>query len=211
VPYRITKVDATCFPSDEAMAASLEAFGLSADQLRTFIGAFECKAPLQQGVGYQQHIANELERHLRLRLTESGMLKHASTSYSSALNEQADLAVAKTDGGRRLYIEIEFRPNVEKDLVKFQIGWNCELLGTAMLVLAINRRTINAAYTTMPEFAKFARVIRELRPPYPLLLIGISGDHVQARAALAAAQQVFTSIRCCVRDRGLPALAVVCG
>ena len=35
------------------------------------------------------------------------------------------------------------------------------------------RSNINAAYTTMPEYGKFARIIDELRPSCPLLLVGI--------------------------------------
>lgn len=70
-------------------------------------------------------------------------------------------------------------PNVEKDLVKFQIGWNRELLAAAVLVLPVDREAINPRYTSMPEFGKSARVIGELRPAYPLLLVGISGDHIE--------------------------------
>jgi len=45
------------------------------------------------------------------------------------------------------------------------------------LVVATNRGRINASYTTMPEFDKTARIITELAPPYPLLLLGIGGEH----------------------------------
>lgn len=107
--------------------------------------SFECKAELQKRVGYQQRIAHELEPHLKRLLTRDGALKAAPRTYSGRLNEEADLAFSTSKTDRRIYIESEFRPNVEKDLVKFQIGWNAQLLGVALLVLAINPREINPA------------------------------------------------------------------
>lgn len=177
--YRITKVEVACFPSNEAVGSAVGAFGISVDELRGLIEEFQCTASRRPGVGYQQHIADELERHLTRRLRARGDLQTATTRYSPVLGERADLAIAGREGGRRLYFEIEFRPNVEKDLVKFQIGWNRERLAAAVLVLAVDRQAVNPQYTSMPEFAKFARVIGELRPVYPLLLVGISGDHIE--------------------------------
>jgi hypothetical protein len=72
---------------------------------------------------------------------------------------------------------------VEKDLVKFQIGANSGWLSAAILIVTLDLRCVNPGYTTMPEFAKFQRVIDELRPIYPLLMIGFAGAHDEVRQA----------------------------
>jgi hypothetical protein len=128
------------------------------------------------GTGYQQFIARHLETHLRSTLAVPP-LQQASPRVSPALNEQADLVVALDPDHPAIYFEIEFRPNVEKDLIKFQIAYNRKRLAAAVLVVAIARRRVNAGYTTMPEFAKVSRLLAELAPPYPLLLVGIDGEH----------------------------------
>lgn len=104
-------------------------------------------------------------------------LRTADSRYSPKLNEEADLALGPKYTGPRLFIEIEFRPNVEKDLVKFQIGANTGALGVAILVLTLDRNNINRSYVTMPEYSKFVRLIEELRPSYPLLMLGFKGTH----------------------------------
>jgi hypothetical protein len=106
-----------------------------------------------------------------------GTLKAVNCKYSPTLNEEADLALGSSYDGLRLFIEIEFRPNVEKDLVKFQIGANTGTLGAAILILALERSNINRGYTTMPEYSKFVKVIEELQPSYPLLMLGFKGIH----------------------------------
>ncbi len=100
-----------------------------------------------------------------------------STRVSPNLNEKADLAFATDTDVPAVYCEIEFRPNVEKDLIKFQIAHNRGRLAAAVLVVATARGRINPGYTTMPEFAKVTKIVTELSPPYPLLLVGIDGEH----------------------------------
>ena len=73
--------------------------------------------------------------------------------------------------------EIEFRPNYEKDLVKFQIGANSGILAVGVMILALDRRSLNPGYTSMPEYASALRIIDALQPKYPLLIVGIRGDH----------------------------------
>lgn len=80
-------------------------------------------------------------------------------------------------GRRSLYFEIEFRPSVEKDLVKFHIGHRANRLSVGVLILALDRGRLNPGYTSMPEYRKFSRVISEFGPQHPLLLLGIDGDH----------------------------------
>jgi hypothetical protein len=43
------------------------------------------------------------------------------------------LALARSSSEPKIFFEVEFRPNAEKDLVKFQIGKNRGTLGAAVL------------------------------------------------------------------------------
>jgi len=155
------------------MTAALEAFSLSLDRLVSALAScVHTPSPHQQG-GLQQFLADTIERHLETTLTTSYSLSRASDRYSPELNETADLALANGSSERRIFFEVEFRPNAEKDLVKFQIGANRGTLAAAVLILAIDRNNINRSYYTMPEYRKFERIIEELQPNYPLLLLGV--------------------------------------
>jgi hypothetical protein len=177
MPFCISRVEVASYPGDSAVTAALARFGLDVAGVRAACLAFACSAPVTVGEGYQQRIAEQLERHLSDVLCRQGRLRPADVQYSPRLGEKADVALRSESGTARLYCEIEFRPNVEKDLVKFQIGANAGTLGVALLIVALDRNSINRAYTTMPEFRKYAKVIAELRPSYPLLLVGIDGTY----------------------------------
>lgn len=174
--YYLSDCRFAAFPDDAQLGAALKAAGLPRATLEAAIKAFVCAAPLQDGFGYQQSIADHMEAHLRSALAVPP-LHHVSTRVSPNLNEKADLALAKASNGPAIYFEIEFRPNVEKDLIKFQIAHNQARLAAGILVVATDRGRVNPGYTTMPEFEKVARILRELSPPYPLLLVGIGGEH----------------------------------
>lgn len=176
MPYHLDEVCFASFPSDPTVTAALAEAGLPRATLEAAVNAFVCPDPKVEGVGYQQSIAKHLEAHLRAALSVPP-LQQVSTHISPALNEKADLAVSLAPDRPSIYFEIEFRPNYEKDLIKFQIAHNRGRLAAAVLIVAIKRKRVNAEYTTMPEFAKVGRLLAELAPPYPLLLIGISGDH----------------------------------
>lgn len=176
--FETTEVRTTTFPSDEAVETALARLGLSSERIKQVLFGFVCAAPPRDGFGYQQSLARELENYLADILTHDGSLERASDSYSPRLNERADLALEHPGTGDRVFFEVEFRPNVEKDLVKFQIGHNNGRLGIGILIVAIDRTAINRQYTTMPEYAKFVSVIEELRPAYPLLLCGINGRFI---------------------------------
>ncbi len=173
--FQITELQSEHFPDEYAVENGLSQFGLPFEQINGAIEKFTCPMPQTPGQGYQQVLAAELERYLKSALTDGNELRLGSVNYNPRLNERADLALMRSGIKRKIFIEIEFRPNVEKDLIKFEIGHKSELLAVAVLIMAINRKDINPSYITMPEFAKFQRIIKELRPEYPLLLIGISG------------------------------------
>jgi len=175
--FRISEVMTAHFPDSPSVKDALQAHGVAENNILNALHAFECTVDSDnKAEGYQIRIAGELVKHLTTAIVEKEKIIIENPTYCPRLNEKADLALAKSGSQKRIYFEIEFRPNVEKDLVKFQIGYNSSLLGAAVLVLATDRRGINPAYTTMPEFPKFKRLIQELRPVYPLLLCGIGGN-----------------------------------
>ena len=176
--YRIVDVQTACHPAQDTVAAALSTFGLSISAISDAANAFVCQAAQVPGAGYQQFVARELERFLERSLSRDGSLRSLSRAVSPVLNEKADLVIGHAPDEKGVYFEIEFRPNVEKDLVKFQIAWNRGRLAVAVLILALDRNALNASYTTMPEFGKVHRIVTELRPPYPLILVGIHGEHV---------------------------------
>lgn len=176
MPYLVTEVKRRCWPSEEAVEEALTPFGLSVSRMEAALRSCSHPAAPRDGVGFQRDLGPTIERHLSAVLAQDG-LRAASPRYSQNLTENADLAFGRDYSGRRVFVEIEFRPNVEKDLVKFQIGMNTGVLAAGVLVLTTDRTSVNAAYVTMPEFAKFERVIDELRPPYPLLMLGFRGQH----------------------------------
>ena len=95
--------------------------------------------------------------------------------YAPMIVLKSDVGVQSKTNGKRVYIEIEFRPNEFKDIVKFQIGYKHQLeLG--ILVVTKNRENINRRYTTMPDYKKCKNIIVALEPECPILLIGLDGE-----------------------------------
>jgi len=175
--FKVTEVSHHCWPSEAFVEQALGTFGLSIRQVREGLSNFVHPRAADPSRGFQQDLAGTLKQHLREYLGQVANLKVVGSRYSPKLNEEADLAFGSSYNGPRLFIEIEFRPNVEKDLVKFQIGANTGTLVVAILVLALERNNINPGYKTMPEYPKFVRVIEELHPSYPLLMLGFKGTH----------------------------------
>lgn len=174
--YHLDDIQFAAFPNQDAVSVGLARAGLSRESIDAALRGFVCAEPQIPGFGYQQHIAEHLESHL-LRVLAQPPVQPLSTRVSPELNENADAALGLARDGPATYFEIEFRPNVEKDLVKFQIAHNRGRLAAAVLIVAVSRSRINAGYTTMPEFSKVQRIVTELSPSYPLLLCGIGGEH----------------------------------
>lgn len=175
--FKITGVHAEHFPAKKDVELALEGFGLSEGDICAALSSYVTDVSRKDGEGFQKHLAASIEDHIKKALTNESVSSTYDTRYSPSLNEKADIALRSIKTAKRLYFEIEFRPNVEKDLVKFQIGHNKGNLIMAVLVLAYDRTQINPDYATMPEYDKFRKVIRELNPPYPLLMVGIAGEH----------------------------------
>ena len=141
--FRITDVRTTSFPSEEAVSGALGALGLAATDITGPIERFICGAALTPDVGYQQSIARELEDHFASQFQSGEHRIGRRARYHSELNEQADIAIGRPDSDKQVFIEIEFRPNVEKDLIKFQIGRKSGRLACAVLILALDRNVVN--------------------------------------------------------------------
>lgn len=177
--FEITYIETEFFPSLSNVNDALAQFGLSNGHLKSLLSQFVCNVPVASYQGYQIGLARELPRFISHELTRANHLSELDRRYSITLNEKADLAIGYKDVKDRIFFEIEFRPNVEKDLVKFQIGYNAKRLALAVLILTTDRNSINSQYRTMPEFGKHKKIIKELSPKYPLLLFGFTGKHAK--------------------------------
>ncbi|HEY4799462.1 MAG TPA: hypothetical protein VII99_10340 [Bacteroidia bacterium] len=176
--FKITKTETSIYPTQDSIDHFLSGQGLSLASITSIVDNFVCADKLYDGYGYQQSIANSLENHLATELSTKHNLQRAGLEYSDNLGECADTALQKSDNHKRIYFELEFRPNVEKDLVKFHIGHTTGKLGLGILIVAIDRNSINPRYTTMPEYHKVKRLIDEMKPAFPILLIGFDGQHI---------------------------------
>ena len=174
--FKVTTVEHHCWPSPRQVEQALGSFDLTIENIKATLEMFQQSFDDHQSGGFQKYLADALEAYLKAMITQRKGLRSANTRYSPRLNEKADLAFGREYDGSRAFVEIEFRPNVEKDLIKFQIGANCNTLAIGILVLAMSRNDINPGYTTMPEYEKFLRVIEELGPNYPVLLLGFRGE-----------------------------------
>ncbi len=170
---RIAEVVHRSWPDEGRVRTVLTPFCLSPERIASAISSCIHSPETYHHGGLQQFLAATIEQHLESTLASTDGLSRADNRYSPDLNEKADFALAHDNSKGKIFFEVEFRPNVEKDLIKFQIGANRRTLAAAVLILAIDRENINASYSTMPEYHKFERIIQELRPSYPLLLVGI--------------------------------------
>lgn len=175
MPFRIRAVEPRCYPDSSVAEAGAARLGLKIGQLAGWLEAFSSEAPVRQGVGYQQVLAAEIERHFESSLSAAG-LQRASKSVSPVLRERADFSASPDGRPPVLLGEIEFRPNFEKDLVKFSIAARRGILALGVLVVAQRRDEINPSYSSMPQFDKVVRVIEEFAPPFPLCVLGLSGE-----------------------------------
>lgn len=177
--YHIEHVVPDYFPNEQFVLQSFLNAGLPVNSILNALDSYICKTEQTNNKGYQQLLASDLPTYLSKTLSTSNNSKTSNDrKYSSRLNENADLAILDIHSDKKIFFEIEFRPNVEKDLIKFQIGHNCDTLFAAVLILALDRNTVNSSYTTMPIFDKIIKLIKELQPQYPLLILGISGEHI---------------------------------
>ena len=173
--FRVTSVESTRFAEGSEWTRLRELGGVTVPILEEVLAGFSSETPVQQGVGHQQILAKELEGHFERSLSEHG-LDRVSPFVSPRLGERVDFAMGRAGDPPYLLGEIEFRPNFEKDLVKFKIAANRGVLAVGVLVVAKDRREINPRYTSMPQYDKVIHTVAEFEPSFPLLVMGFSGS-----------------------------------
>jgi hypothetical protein len=173
--FQVTHAEYTAFPDDSAAREAAMNMGTSIDQLCDLVQSFISQTDTRPNIGHQQVLAPELERHFERSLRALGF-QTVSKSVSPVLGERVDFAVGRGNTPPYLLGEIEFRPNFEKDLVKFSIAARRGILGLGVLLVAKDRREVNPGYTSMPQYEEVIRTVAEFAPTFPLVVIGLSGE-----------------------------------
>lgn len=179
MPYCISEVRHREFPDAGAVSAALAPLGLSLDELIHAFRGYICPLTPTAGRGFQTELAEDLKGYLEKSLPRDGLRatrKRHDLAYSRSLNEHADFGLVHESSNRHVFFEVEFHANYERDLLKFQIGAGEGILAAAVMVLAIDPKSIDPAYTALPEYEVVTKVVDALRPSYPLILIGLRGS-----------------------------------
>ena len=144
------------------------------DALKT--RAFEGESVSQ---GFQIQLGRQLERFFSDFFQAKGFRVQSNgygIRYSRTVDLRADSVVRDPARNKGLFIEIEFRPNEHKDILKFEIGHKNYLTELGILLVAIDRNSINVGYNTMPQYESVRNLISEFEPRCPILLLGIDGQ-----------------------------------
>lgn len=177
--YCIIEVRHKEFPSADAVSSALAPLGLSRDELLAAFKTYIC--PLTQSAeGYGAGLAENLKEYLEQTLQRDGLRasrNEASLAYSPSLREHADFGLIHEQTNKGIFFEIAFRHRYERDLLKFQIGYNEGKLAAAVMVLAVEPKTIEATFATIPPYDAVIRMVDAIRPTYPLVVIGLRGSH----------------------------------
>src|SRR6267142_3429164 len=163
--FRIAVTRDFAWPDEPAVAKVLESFGMSIDALHSTLRSFTDQTD-SDAIRYTKTLATNISDYLRHSLARNGIratTRQTTNRYSTGMEHHADLVLAQPSTERRLFFEIEFRPNFEKDLVKFGIGNNAGRLAAGVIIVAIDRRQIRGSYTTMPEFDSVVSVVSHFR------------------------------------------------
>ena len=180
MPYCISEVRHREFPAPNAVASALEPLGISLDELITAFRGYICPINPTAGRGYEADLAEDLKGYLAKTLQHDGLRPTSNRlhlAYSRSLPDHADFGIVHERSNRTVFIEMGFRHNYERDLLKFQIGASEGTLAAAVLVLSIDPKTIDAAFTTLPSYETVTKVVEALKPSYPLVVIGLRGSH----------------------------------
>ena len=178
--YCISEVRHREFPSASAVGTALAHLGVSLEELVNAFRGYICPLSQTTGKGYESDLAEDLKGYLAKALQRDGLRPTSNRShltYSRSLPDHADFGLVHERSNRVLFVEMEFRPNYERDLLKFQIGASEGTLAAAVLVLSIDPKSIDAAVATLPTYDAVTRVVEALNPSYPLLLVGLRGSH----------------------------------
>lgn len=178
--YCISEVRHREFPSAGAVGAALAHLGVSLEELVNAFRGYICPLSQTTGKGYESDLAEDLKGYLAKALQRDGLRPTSNRShlaYSRSLPDHADFGLVHERSNRVLFVEMGFRPNYERDLLKFQIGASEGTLAAAVLVLSIDPKSIDATVATLPTYDAVTKVVEALSPSYPLLLVGLRGSH----------------------------------
>lgn len=172
INFKLTDIEMFTSPHNVNMDIILQKYRTNckeiADSLKTWTFCHKSDR------GFQIELHRQLENMFAVFFRGKD-LTICDDAYSSSIDLRADLVIGNPIDERKIYIEVEFRPNEFKDIVKFQIGYKNEL-DLGILVCAINRDNINRRYTTMPDYKKCKNIIVALGPECPILLVGLNGE-----------------------------------
>jgi len=177
--FRITSVKFYEHPPNTTIVDhTLVAYGTSLNEIEQALRSYHF-AWRKTHQGFQVELGEQLRDLFANLFDQKGWRVYSQgrgVRYSPRVDLRADLCASNPATKKGIYIEMEFRPNECKDLVKFEIGHKNRLADLGILVVAQDRDHINPNYTSMPEFAKSRKIVAELRPQCPILLIGIDGE-----------------------------------
>ena len=188
--FKVRRVSLNMSPQGLNADDILNSYGVSVRDLDDAVKSVEF-VHNNKSEGFQVELATQLEELFKKLHWSRGVYVMNKARYSPVKREEADVAVGQNGSKKRIFIEIEFRPNEQKDLVKFLTAHRHQQLELGILVVAIDRKEINKDYYTMPQYEKCLRTIEELRDECPILLMGIGGEWVGSASASSEKQPSF--------------------
>ncbi len=178
--YCIIEVRHRDFPSADAVSGALAPLGLTHDELIAAFKTYICPLSQSGEAGYGAGLAENLKEYLEQTLPRDGLRatrSEASLAYSPSLKEHADFGLIHERTNKGIFFEIAFRHRYERDLLKFQIGYNEGRLAAAVMVLAVEPKTIEATFATIPPYDAVLKMVDAIQPAYPLVVVGLRGSH----------------------------------
>ncbi|MGA2070084.1 MAG: hypothetical protein ABSG97_01940 [Sedimentisphaerales bacterium] len=185
--FKISYIQNYISPSNLDTNAILKIYGTSVDSLES---ALKNTLFIYQNItkGFQKELAKQIEDVLKKHFQGVGGQLCFGRLYSPVLGEKPDVAIGLKGRSKKIFIEIEFRPNEHKDIVKFLIGHKKQTLELAILIVPVDRKTITkyypkrykTKYHTMTEFGKCVKIIEELQSDCPIWVMGFDGKWVSA-------------------------------
>jgi hypothetical protein len=178
--YCISEVRHREFPDAKVVSAALSALGITLEEVIAAFRGYICPLSRTSGKGYESGLAEDIKGYLGRALQRDGLRPTGNRSqlnYSRSLPDHADFGLVHERSNRVLFVEIGFRPNYERDLLKFQIGASEGTLAAAILVLSIDPKSIDASVATLPAYEAVIKVVEVMRPTFPLVMIGLRGSH----------------------------------
>ncbi|MFZ2148826.1 MAG: hypothetical protein WAV28_16555 [Sedimentisphaerales bacterium] len=175
--FKISNVEHYISPHELKVDEILNTYSTSLDDMKkTMMAAIFAR---RNNIPVTKDLAKQL-KDLSERLFTNGGVKLYQYGYSPTMRENPDVAIGRTGRPKKIFIEIEFRPNEHKDIVKFLIGYKKQTLELGILIVSINRDAINKGYYTMLEYKKCVQTIEELQSDCPILVLGVDGRLIPA-------------------------------